>query len=129
MVLSVIYKALKNVMDAPPFLVGVRVAAIIGIVTGWDAGWAIRRDRAQAARWPYVYVERMFGRLQIATACFVAFAHGANDVANAVGPLAAVVDLHRQGFAVISTQVAVPTWVLVMGGAGIVLGLATLGYG
>jgi phosphate/sulfate permease len=49
-------------------------------------------------------------------------------VANAVGPLAAVVDLHRAGFEAISTQVAVPLWVLVLGGGGIVIGLATLGY-
>src|SRR5690606_19547264 len=59
---------------------------------------------------------------------FVAFAHGANDVANAVGPVSMVVTLYRGGFTSVVGAVAVPTWVLVIGGTGIVVGLATLGY-
>jgi phosphate/sulfate permease len=77
---------------------------------------------------PYQFVERVFALLQIATACFVAFAHGANDVANAIGPVAAVVSLYQAGFASVPATVGVPLWVLVLGGGGIVLGLATLGY-
>jgi PiT family inorganic phosphate transporter len=56
----------------------------------------------------------------------VAFAHGANDVANAVGPLAAVVDIVRTGS--VKTKVLVPFWILALGGTGITIGLATYGW-
>ena len=56
----------------------------------------------------------------------MAFAHGSNDVANSIGPLAAIVSTVESG--VISAKVAVPTWVLLLGGIGIVVGLATYGY-
>ncbi len=71
-------------------------------------------------------VEKVFRYLQIITACFVAFAHGSNDVANSIGPLAAVVNTLEHG--VISAKVPVPFWVLLLGGVGIVIGLATYGY-
>jgi inorganic phosphate transporter, PiT family len=71
-------------------------------------------------------VEGVFRYLQIATACFVAFAHGSNDVANAIGPLAAIVATFETGQ--IAAQVGVPTWVLLLGGVGIAVGLATYGY-
>jgi PiT family inorganic phosphate transporter len=71
-------------------------------------------------------VERVFAVLQILTACAVAFAHGSNDVANAVGPLAAVISV-EQGLDVVGKAPVAP-WMLVVGGVGIVLGLATWGY-
>lgn len=71
-------------------------------------------------------VERMFGVLQIMSACAVAFAHGSNDVANAIGPLAAVVDISQTG--VVNPESPVPGWLLLVGGIGIVIGLATMGY-
>ncbi|MDJ0938287.1 MAG: inorganic phosphate transporter [Woeseiaceae bacterium] len=70
-------------------------------------------------------VERVFGILMIITACAMAFAHGSNDVANAIGPLAAVVSVAQSG--VISAQSALPIWILLLGGTGIVIGLATFG--
>ncbi len=70
-------------------------------------------------------VERVFSPLVVLTGCSVAFAHGANDVANAVGPLAAVFDIIRSG--TVQMRVMVPMWILVLGGIGIVLGLATFG--
>lgn len=72
------------------------------------------------------FIEHVFKYLQILTACYVAFAHGSNDVANAVGPYAAVVSILR-GDSVTATT-PVPTWILGMGGVGIVVGLATYGY-
>ncbi len=69
--------------------------------------------------------EKVFMVLQILTACFVAFAHGSNDVANAVGPLAAVFATIKEG---IQDQVEVPINVLLVGSLGIVVGLATYGY-
>ena len=72
-------------------------------------------------------LERLFGILMIFTACSMAFAHGSNDVANAIGPLAAVNSVIQSG-GVFSAQSPLPVWILLLGGAGIVVGLATLGY-
>ena len=67
-------------------------------------------------------VEKKFISLQVVTACYIAFAHGSNDVANAVGPLSA-------GLKVLGlTGNEVPIWVLIIGGIGMVIGLATWGY-
>lgn len=77
-------------------------------------------------RFEFEKVEAIFGFLMILSACFLAFAHGANDVANAIGPVAAIVDIVRSG--AISKTSQVPIWILLMGGAGIVMGLATWGY-
>jgi phosphate/sulfate permease len=74
----------------------------------------------------YKQVEKIFAYLQILSACFVAFAHGANDVANAIGPLSAAVQSLREG--AVAAKAAVPTWALLLGGAGIVFGLATWGW-
>ncbi len=71
--------------------------------------------------------ERVFVVLQILTACAVAFAHGSNDVANAIGPLAAIASAVREGAAVAS-KASVHPWMLAVGGLGIVVGLATWGY-
>jgi inorganic phosphate transporter, PiT family len=73
----------------------------------------------------YRTVERIFGFLQIIIACFMAFAHGSNDVANAIGPLAAIFNV-LQGKPLHSETV--PTWLLLLGGTGIVIGLATWGW-
>ncbi|MEM8727278.1 MAG: inorganic phosphate transporter [Chlamydiota bacterium] len=74
----------------------------------------------------YKIVEKMFASLQIMSAAYVAFAHGANDVANAIGPVAASLEIIRKGgFAAHSP---VPPWLPAMGGMGIVLGLATWGW-
>jgi PiT family inorganic phosphate transporter len=72
-------------------------------------------------------VERVFGVLMIFTACSMAFAHGSNDVANAIGPLAAVNGVVQSG-GIFDAQSAVPVWILMLGGLGIVTGLATWGY-
>jgi len=76
----------------------------------------------------YVQVERIFVALQILSACFVAFAHGANDVANAIGPLAAAVQGIMADGGELASKIAVPTWALLLGGTGIVIGLATWGW-
>jgi len=71
-------------------------------------------------------VEKIFTPLVVISSCSVAFAHGANDVANAVGPLAAVVNIVQTG--AVKMKVGVPFWVMALGGGGIVFGLATFGY-
>ena len=128
MMLSFIYKALKNRLDAPPFAMSLLVSAFVAVSVGAMAGFLIRRTRPREGARAYDYVERVFAMLQVTTACFVAFAHGANDVANAVGPVATVVSLSRSGFTTVASEVSVPFWVLVLGGAGIVVGLSTFGY-
>jgi phosphate/sulfate permease len=74
----------------------------------------------------YLTVEKIFVYLQILSACFVAFAHGANDVANAIGPLAGVLSAIK--FGVVGMEAQVPLLVLLLGGLGIVIGLATWGW-
>lgn len=127
--LSFLYKGLKQLhLDFGP-LQAVLLASGVGLIGGL-VGWALlhngggRRGSTYSER--LVGVEDLFRHLQVITACTVAFAHGANDVANAVGPLAAVVSVLRKG--VIQSSVEVPVWILMLGGAGIVVGLATFGY-
>ena len=71
--------------------------------------------------------ERLFRYLQVFTACAMSFAHGSNDVANAMGPFAAVYQTWSTG-KVPGKSTGVPIWILAVGGAGIVTGLATYGY-
>jgi sodium-dependent phosphate transporter len=70
--------------------------------------------------------EGVFKYLQVFTACANSFAHGSNDVANSIGPYAAIYAVWQTSS--VSSEAEVPTWILVVGGAGIVLGLATYGY-
>ncbi len=72
------------------------------------------------------YTERVFSYLQVVTATLNAFAHGANDVSNSIGPLASCIAVYKMGG--VSESPDVEPWVLVLGGAGIVVGLACLGY-
>ncbi|EEX38397.1 inorganic phosphate transporter [Vibrio metschnikovii] len=72
-------------------------------------------------------VERIFSVLMVITACAMAFAHGSNDVANAIGPLAAVVST-VESLGNVASKSAIAWWILPLGGIGIVIGLATLGH-
>lgn len=85
----------------------------------------IKPDKKADKKQHFHTVERVFGILMVVTACGMAFAHGSNDVANAIGPLAAVVSVAQNG--VITAKSTLPIWVLMLGGAGIVIGLATYG--
>jgi PiT family inorganic phosphate transporter len=75
----------------------------------------------------FIQVEKLFAILMVFTACAMAFAHGSNDVANAVGPLAAIVSVINSG-GVIAQKSVLPPWILLLGAGGIVFGLITLGY-
>ncbi len=87
----------------------------------------VKYERRADDHFGFSNVERVFGVLMIFTACAMAFAHGSNDVANAVGPLAAVISVVRSD-GVIDSAALVPWWVLVLGGGGIVFGLITYGH-
>jgi PiT family inorganic phosphate transporter len=125
LVLSFVYKGLKNVLHNPPWWMVLGIAVLLAVVAGSGARVAVVRTVRVAAN-PYQYVERIFGWLQVLTASYVAFAHGTNDVANAIGPVAAAVHIAQTGE--VAGRVAVPGYVLMAGGLGIVLGLATWGY-
>lgn len=105
-------------------------AAAISVALAGLSRFLVRRHLRENLDRPLVeqlgMVERVFAPLVVATSCSVAFAHGANDVANAVGPLAAVVDIVRSG--TVKMQVVVPFWILGLGGLGIIVGVSTYGY-
>jgi PiT family inorganic phosphate transporter len=69
--------------------------------------------------------EEVFRRIQIGTSCYVALAQGANDVANAIGPLAVIYFLAKTG--TIGDKVPVPIFLLMFGGVGIALGIGMAG--
>jgi PiT family inorganic phosphate transporter len=75
----------------------------------------------------FTNVEKIFGVLMMITACAMAFAHGSNDVANAIGPLAAVISIVNSG-GELAQKSMLPLWVLLLGGGGIVVGLVTYGH-
>ncbi len=87
----------------------------------------VKEDAAANRDYHFSSVEKVFGILMMFTACAMAFAHGSNDVANAVGPLAAVISVVAAGGEV-AQKSAMPAWVLLLGGGGIVLGLVMYGH-
>lgn len=111
-----------NVRDS--YLLAIAIATVVALAGAWFIH-GIKPDRKAEKAQHFVTVERVFGILMVVTACGMAFAHGSNDVANAIGPLAAVIAIAQTG--VVSSQSALPLWVLFLGGAGIVVGLATFG--
>jgi len=103
---------------------GLQIAAAIAVIVIIMALFMFRKIQAKGAD-DYFTVEKIFRKLQIVTSCYVAFAHGANDVANAIGPVAAIVPLATTG--VLGDTVEVPMWLLAIGGIGISLGCMTWG--
>ena len=126
-VLSVIYKGLKNLHLDFPFSQALLIAVSVGILCACLTWELLRRDRTQVNQSEqYVKVEKVFATLQVFTASYIAFAHGANDVANAIGPVAAIFSILKTN--TIIMQISVPPWILIMGGVGIVVGLSTYGF-
>jgi len=107
-------------------LISVAVSIVISLIGVW-ALMRMKLDSTSTKKFHFAKVEKVFGVLMIFTACAMAFAHGSNDVANAIGPIAAVVSIVQNNGAILE-QSTVPFWILLLGGAGIVLGLATYGY-
>jgi|TARA_B110001454_G_C12689089_1_gene421557 PiT family inorganic phosphate transporter len=106
------------------------IAAGVGILASIIAAIIIRRIKINPeddSDFSYSNMEKLFGGLMIITACSMAFAHGSNDVANAIGPLAAVYSIVESGGEIVSKSV-LPSWILLVGGGGIVFGLTTFGY-
>ena len=122
-------KGLKHVgLDVGP-AEGIGYAFLFATTVGIAGFIVIQRlqFRPEATEYfRFANVERVFAVLMIVTASAMAFAHGSNDVANAIGPVAAVLSIVNTGE--VLQQAAVSPWVLVLGGVGIVVGLATYGF-
>ena len=126
--LSVLFKGLKPLKLDLALGPSIGVALAVGLLASILSVPLVRRSTRIASedRDEHTYrAERVFLVLQVMTACFVAFAHGSNDVANAVGPMAAVFGATSGE---LGAQVAVPHRILLIGAVGIVVGLATYGY-
>jgi PiT family inorganic phosphate transporter len=126
--LVTLFKGLKNLrLDLAPTeaLLPAAVLAVVGFALGSFFLRHVKEGEAVPGE-RFGRVERVFVVLQILTACAVAFAHGSNDVANAIGPLAAITNIVENGE--ITQKAAVEPWMLAVGGLGIVLGLATWGH-
>ncbi len=125
---SMVYKGLKNLKLHLGFQDAMMIAVAVGAVSFVIAKILVGRIKAVSPSdltRQYASTEHIFKFLQVITAFYVAFAHGANDVANAVGPLAAVVSILKNGS--VAMKVAMPLWILVMGGTCIVIGLLIWG--
>jgi PiT family inorganic phosphate transporter len=127
--LVTLYKGLKNVKLDFTLPEALALSVLLGVLAAGVARFFLRRMRIdpEADRdFHFATVERMFALLMVASACSLAFAHGSNDVANAIGPLAAIFHVHSTG--IVDAVSPVPTWLLLGGAVGIVAGLATMGY-
>jgi len=110
------------------FINAMVLSALIGLVVASLGAVLLRRIHARGVNEnSSENVERVFGILMVFTACSMAFAHGSNDVANAVGPVAAVVSTVQSG-GLVEAKAGLPWWVLGVGAVGIVIGLSTYGW-
>ena len=130
MALVTIKKGLKHVgFDIPAdqgYYIAIALAILVGIVGRFVIN-RIKFDPKANKDMHYANVEKVFAVLMVVTACCMAFAHGSNDVANAIGPLAAVVSIVNSG-GEIAKKATLTWWILPLGGVGIVMGLALFGH-
>ena len=128
--LVTMFKGLKHLKVELSVPQSFGVAVIIGLMTAGISWYFIRRieaDREADRDFHFASVEKIFTPMMIFSACSMAFAHGSNDVANGIGPLAAVASIIQSGGEV-AQKAQLPLWILALGGTGIVVGLATMGY-
>jgi len=128
--LVTIFKGLKHVGVSFDTFTSYLLAIGVGLLVTMIGTFLIRKihlDPDENKDFYYASMERVFGVLMIITAAAMAFAHGSNDVANAIGPLAAIYSVVESG-GLIGAKSALPIWILLVGGAGIVVGLITYGH-
>ena len=128
--LVTLFKGLKHLDFELTAVQSLVAATAIGIVLAFIGKLLINRvkvDPEADKEYHYASVEKVFVPLMLFTAAAMAFAHGSNDVANAIGPLAAVVSIVQSGGEVVQ-KAGLPLWILALGGVGIVVGLSTMGY-
>ncbi len=122
--LAIIYEGLENLHLDLPFFKAFFISLAVG-AAGYLVGAIFLRRYKERETDPYFQVEKMSGPLQILSASFESFSHGANDVANAIGPVAAIVVIFQTQR--VEMKVAVPMWLLLLGGVGLAIG--TYGWG
>lgn len=128
--LVTMFKGLKHLKVDLSATQSFAIAVLIGAMTaalGWYFIRRIETDLKADRESHFASVEKVFAPMMLFTACAMAFAHGSNDVANGIGPLAAVISIVTSGGEVMQKS-ELPIWILLLGGGGIVLGLITLGY-
>jgi PiT family inorganic phosphate transporter len=128
--LVTLFKGLKHLKLEFSMAESFLIAVIFGLVVAFFGRLMINRvevDESADRDFHYASVEKAFVPMMIFTACAMAFAHGSNDVANGIGPLAAVISIVQNGGEV-SQKADLPIWILILGGTGIVVGLATMGW-
>ena len=128
--LVTVFKGLKHLQIdfsiAQSFIVAI-VAGVLVSLLSWLLIRNIKIDAHADQNFHYASVEKVFAPMMLFTASAMAFAHGSNDVANGIGPLASVVSIIKSG-GELAQKTTVPIWILLLGGSGIVLGLITMGY-
>ena len=128
--LVTMFKGLKHLNIELSVGMSFGVALLFGLFLagiGWYLINKVKVDETADRDFHFASVEKVFTPMMIFTACAMAFAHGSNDVANGIGPLAAVVSIVQSGGEV-AQKSELPLWILVLGGVGIVIGLSTMGY-
>ena len=128
--LVTLFKGLKNLHIDLSIALSILGSSILGLIVALVGRVFINRIKIAPdadKKFLFASVEKVFIPLQIATACAMAFAHGSNDVANGIGPLAAVYSIVVSGGQVLQ-QSDLPMWILMLGGFGIVAGVVTMGY-
>jgi PiT family inorganic phosphate transporter len=123
--LAVIYKGLEHLHLDLPILEAFLISLLVGAGGFLLGSFLLRRYKEKNAD-HYYQVEKMANPLQVISASFQAFSHGANDVANAIGPVAAIVAVLQTQK--VDMQVAIPLWLLLLGGAGLAFGVYTWGH-
>ena len=128
--LVTLFKGLKHLKLDVSAPVSMMIAAAFGVVCALIGAAMISKvkvDEEADKDFHFASVEKVFVPMMLFTACGMAFAHGANDVANGIGPLAAVYGIIQSGGEV-AQESGMPFWILILGGCGIIFGLATYGY-
>ena len=123
--LAVTFKGLKHLHLDLPIIEALLISLCVG-AGGFLLGSFLLRRYKERDTDPYYQVEKMANPLQVLSASFQAFSHGANDVANAIGPVAAIVIVIQTQK--VEMQVAIPLWLLLLGGVGLAFGIYTWGY-
>ena len=126
--LVTLFKGLKHVgvdlSATQAYLTATGFGVLVALIGSYFIS-RIKVNKKADKKFHYHTVEKVFGVLMVITACGMAFAHGSNDVANAIGPVAAVISVVQHN--AVGQSAVVSIWVLLLGGVGIVVGLATYG--
>jgi PiT family inorganic phosphate transporter len=120
-------KLIKKLLPQYAQILGIASSIVLGLLVAYIFRLMLNRISSDTSDREKILAvtEKIFARMQFVTACFLAFAHGSNDVANAIGPASAVISALTEN--TVSSETNIPLWLLLVGGLGIVIGLAAFG--